>query len=119
MVEEGFAEFIAEYLTDRSTAQTKAPAFFKDFQTWLYQNPHYFDAIKQVSDAITAHQNLSPEDKILAKVGTYTPPWAERAGEALSKDTWDAFAQATLDKWHPLKGMVADLMPGVAASKNP
>lgn len=119
MVEEGFAEFIAEYLTDRPTAQAKAPGFYKDFQAWLGQNPRYFDAIKQVSDAIGAHQALSPEDRILAKVGAYTPPWAERLGEVVSKDTWDAFAQATLDKWHPVKAMVADLMPGVAASKNP
>jgi hypothetical protein len=118
-VEEGFAEFIADYLGDRQAARTKAPAFFRDFESWLYTNPRWRDAIKQVADQIGAHQQLGPEDKILAKVGMYEPPLRERIGAVLSKDTWDQFAQGALDKWHPLKAMVADLMPGIAAAKNP
>lgn len=118
-IEEGFAEFFAEYLTDRKTARTKAPGFFKEFEQWLDRNPHYKAAVKQVSEMIEAHQGLGPAEKILAKVGVYKPTIAENVAAAFSKDTWHAAVQATLDKWHPAKLMVADLAPGLAPSKNP
>lgn len=121
LIEEGFAEFMAEYLTDRPTARAQAPAFFKAFVSWLNQpeNKPLFAAVQRVSGMLGAHEALSPEDKILAKVGVYQPAWRDRVGALLTRDTWDTFAQAVLDKWHPLKAMVDDLMPGVSASRNP
>lgn len=118
-IEEGFAEFIAEYLGDRPVAQSKAPAFFKAFETWLAANKPYQQAIGHVSDMIGAHQALGPAEKIRAKVGAYEQPLRERAAALVSKETYDTFVQATLDKWHPLKTMVADLAPGLEPSKNP
>ncbi len=119
LIEEGFAEFIAEYLTAPATLQAKVPGFYADFETWLQQNPRYAAALQQVQDMVGAHDALSPEDKILAKVGAFRQPLGQRVASVASVDTWDTFAQATLDKWHPLKTMVADLAPGMEASKNP
>lgn len=119
LIEEGFAEFIAEYLTAPATLQGKVPSFYADFETWLQQNPRYAAALQQVQDMVGAHEALSSEDKILAKVGAFRQPLGQRVASVASMDTWDTFAQATLDKWHPLKTMVADLAPGMEASKNP
>lgn len=119
LIEEGFAEFIAEYLTAPATLQGKVPSFYADFETWLEQNPRYAAALQQVQDMVGAHEALSSEDKILAKVGAFRQPLGQRVASVASMDTWDTFAQATLDKWHPLKTMVADLAPGMEASKNP
>ncbi len=119
LVEEGFAEFIAEYLNDPTTLKAKVPSFHAAFEAWLKANPTYAEALGKVQDMIGAHQALSPEEKILAKVGAFKPTLGERVSSALSMDTWNAFTQSTLDKWAPLKSMVADLAPGLAASKNP
>ncbi len=118
-IEEGFAEFIAEYLTAPAQLRAKVPGFYAAFETWLAQNPTYAKALERVAGMLEAHQRLGAEEKILAKVGAFQPTLGQRAATLVSKDTWDTFAQATLDKWHPLKAMVADLAPGLAASKNP
>jgi len=118
-IEEGFAEFIAGWLTERASLQAKVPGFYKAFEAWLEQNPDYASALQRVADMMGAHEALTAEDKILAKVGAFKPPLGSRIASLVSRDTWDTFAQAVLDKWHPLKVMVEDLMPGMAASKNP
>lgn len=119
LIEEGFAEFIAEYLTNPTQLQAKTPSFYKEFETWLGQNADYSKALGQVQEMLFQHRTLPAADKILSKVGAFTPTLGQRVGALVSKDAWDTFAQATLDKWHPLKAMVADLNPALATSKNP
>ena len=119
LVEEGFAEFIAEYLTDPATIQARVPGFYADFEVWLKANPNYAQALQQLQDMIGAHQALPAAEKILAKVGVFKPTIGARVKSLVSKDTWDVFAQATLNKWHPLQAMVEDLAPSIAPSKNP
>ncbi|HEX5130246.1 MAG TPA: LPD38 domain-containing protein, partial [Usitatibacter sp.] len=118
-IEEGFAEFVAEYFGDRATAQEKAPGFYAAFEGWLEKHKPYREALDHVSDMIAAHSDLGPAERILAKVGAYKEPLRERVAGALSRETYDQFAQETLDKTHAFKLMVQDLAPDIAASKNP
>ena len=119
LVEEGFAEFISYFLNDPNHLTLNAPQFLKAFEGWLGSNPTIAKSLEHVRGMIGAHQSLGPADKMMAKVGAFQPGLGARIKDAASRDTWDTFVQATLDRWAPLQSMVADLAPGVEASKNP
>ncbi len=114
--EEGFAEFIRLYLTQKAEAQRLAPRFMKEFDAFIDDNPHYRAAFDQVSGMIDEWFKLDPVERIMAKVGGRPKSLTERLGENFGKDR---LIFEALDNWHPLKLMVADLKPGIAAIEDP
>ncbi|MBI4293627.1 MAG: hypothetical protein HY661_19295 [Betaproteobacteria bacterium] len=109
--EEGFAEYLRFLWTDPQQAQQRAPGFSKAFDQYVDQNGHR-KAFDIIGTAIRDWQNLPPADRILAKVGAT----AERASAA---DVRDRFIFEVLDKWVPLRRMVAELKPDIVPSKDP
>ena len=115
-IEEGFAEFVRLYLTQRQEAQRLAPRFAKDFDQFIDSRPPYRAIFDQLHHMIEDWFSLDPASRILAKVGARPQSITERLGKVFSKDR---LIFEALDNWHPLKLMVRDLAPDIAASKDP
>jgi hypothetical protein len=86
-IEEGFAEFIAEYLTNPH-ARRRRCRLLQAFEHVARAEPDIRGGAPAGADMIGAHQALGPADKILAKVGAFKPTLRERAAALVSKDTW-------------------------------
>ncbi len=114
--EEGFAEFIRFYLAEPAQARAKAPGFHAAFEQYIDKTGDYRAILSQIQGAIDQWKDLSPADRIFAKVGTPPQSPLDRLKVAFSKDRLGFEA---LDNWDPLKRMVADLAPGIEASKDP
>lgn len=115
-LEEGGADFFRLYLTQQSEAKRLAPGFMKDFNAFVNDNPHYRAAFDQVRGMVDQWFKLDPVERIMAKVGGRPRSIAERLGEAFGKDR---LIFEVFDQWNPLRLMVADLKPGIAASVDP
>lgn len=114
--EEGFAEFVRLYLTQRAHAKRQAPKFFDAFEGFIRSSGHA-PILQQIHDQIDAWYRLNPADRILAKVGSYQGPPLQRLRQALDPEE---FVFQVLDNWRPLKRMVRDLAPkGLAPSRDP
>jgi hypothetical protein len=109
--EEGFAEYLRLLWTQPQAAQTRAPGFHAAFAQYVDDNG-YRPAFNQIEGAIGDWHNLPPTDRILAKVG-------RSADRPKASELLDRFIFETLDRYHPLKRMVADLKSDVAPSKDP
>lgn len=118
-IEEGFAEFIRLYLTDRPTAARNAPGFTKAFEAFLNANPKYKEPIAEFTRRVAENRNQPPEKRILDKVGRGRPTLKESLSAATDQGARDAIVYQTLDKWKPLNRVVEDLQPGILPSKNP
>ncbi len=114
--EEGFAEFIRFSLAEPAQARAKAPGFHAAFEQYIDKTGDYRAILSQIQGAIDQWKGLSPADRIFAKVGTAPQSPIDRLKVAFSKDR---LIFEALDNWHPLKRMVADLAPGIDASKDP
>lgn len=114
--EEGFAEFVRLYLTQQAEARRLAPHFMKEFDAFIDDNPHYRVAFDQVRGMVDQWFRLDPVERIMAKVGGRPKSLIERLAENFGKDR---LIFEALDNWHPLKLMVADLKPGIAAIEDP
>jgi hypothetical protein len=114
--EEGFAEFIRFYLTQPEQARAKAPGFHAGFEKYIDSTLDYRAILSQIQGAIADWQNLSPVDRIYAKVGEPPRSPLQRLREHFTKDR---FIFEVLDNWHPLKRMVQDLNPSVEPSMDP
>ncbi len=114
--EEGFAEFVRLYLTQREVAERSAPKFFEAFERFV-QEAGYAPILSEVADLVNQWHALSPAERIFAKVGRGKPPFLQRVRDALDLNR---FIFEVLDNWQPFKLMVKDLAPGgVAPSKDP
>lgn len=115
-IEEGFAEFVRLYVTQRPEAKRLAPQFAKEFDQFIDGRPPYRAIFDQLHHMIEDWFSLDPASRILAKVGARPQSITERLGRVFSKDR---LIFEALDNWRPLKLMVRDLAPDIAASKDP
>jgi len=109
--EEGFAEYLRMLWTRPAEAKARAPGFHSAFAKYV-DDHGYRKAFTAIEGAIRDWENLPPAQRILAKVGRI----AERPTAA---DIGNSFIFEVLDRWHPLKRMVADLKSDIAPSKDP
>lgn len=114
--EEGFAEFVRLYLTQKAEASRRAPGFMRDFDAFVDASKKYRPIFDQVQGQIDAWFNLDPVERIMAKVGGEPRGLLDRLQENFGADR---LIFEALDNWHPLKLMVADLKPGIAAIADP
>jgi GGDEF domain-containing protein len=114
--EEGFAEFVRFYLTQKAEASRRAPGFMADFDAFVDRSKKYRPIFDQVQGQIDAWFKLDPVDRIMAKVGAEPRGLLDRLRENFGKDR---LIFEALDNWHPLKRMVADLAPNIEAMKDP
>ncbi len=110
--EEGFAEYLRLLWTQPAKAAGSAPRFHEAFQRHV-DEAGLRQSFNAIQSSIHDWQKLPPVDRIFAKVGGAPKPTPKAA------ELRDRFIQEVLDKWHPLKRMVADLQPGIAPSKDP
>lgn len=123
-IEEGFAEWMREYLTDRPRAAQAAPGFSAAFDAFLNANPKLKVPVQELRSRMVAFQALAGEKKILSKVGTMDKSLFATLTEPISgADNWQVFRDKMvyqfLDRWRPIKRMVDTLLPGIEPSKNP
>ncbi len=114
--EEGFAEFVRLYLTQKAEASRRAPGFMKDFDAFIDASKKYRPIFNEVQGMIDAWFNLDPVDRIMAKVGAEPRGLLDRLRENFGADR---LIFEALDNWHPLKLMVRDLNPSIQAIEDP
>lgn len=117
--EEGFAEYIRLYLTDRAQAAAAAPGFTGAFEAFLNANPKYKEPIAELTRRITANRSAAPEDMILGKVGRPKATIGELIAGHTDQKARDKLVYEFLDRWKPLSRVVEDLQPGILPHKNP
>lgn len=118
-IEEGFAEFIRLYMTDRAVAARDAPGFTAAFEAFLNANPKYKEPIAEFTRRVQENRNAPPEVRILGKTGVAKPTLKEALEAKTGRTARDAIVYQTLDRWKPLNRAVESLQPGILPSKNP
>ena len=68
VIEEGFAEFIRLYITDRNLAREETPVFYEEFEKRIKEYSDFKDMLDVLSRAVENYVNQDPVERLLGNV---------------------------------------------------
>ena len=108
-IAEGFAEFIRLYLTDPSTAKTKAPSFTQFFESELNAFPELQSTLRDTQTNIGRWINQPPVARVLSSIS--------KKDIQRPRNYWNDFYSSVIDRLEPIRNAV-DAMGGNPSEKN-
>ena len=110
---EGFAEFVAKYVTNPKEAQRLAPRFYEHFKTLMHERaPELSQALLDARKAVKRWAEQPAAQEVLSHISIDGRQGEGIIARLFSRDTWDRIYTEYVDRLYPLKRAVDLLAAG-------